>query len=135
MNKYKQYFALEADAIKRGFTFERSEIISDFTSGRKDGLTQLTPHEYNELIRWMQRTFSTGYTPEQIKANLMRRKIISMFRKMGWHENGQADMERIYAWVVKYGYLKKRMNDYTYAELPALVTQVEKVLQSYIESV
>ena len=66
--------------------------------------------------------------PQKDASNKIRRKIIALFAKMGYlNDDGSVDMGRIYAWVKKYGYLKKNLNEYTQKELPVLVTQSEKV--------
>jgi len=67
-------------------------------------------------------------------ADLMRKKIISCCREMGWHKSGKADMLRIEAWVMKFGYMHKKLNDYTVQELPQLVTQAENMKRSYLAS-
>jgi hypothetical protein len=44
-------------------------------------------------------------------------------------------MQRIYAWVEKYGYLHKHLNKYTYEELPKLVSQAEQCYYSFLKTV
>ncbi|MBA9078961.1 hypothetical protein [Rufibacter quisquiliarum] len=64
----------------------------------------------------------------------MRKKIISMAHKMRWQIDGtKVDIARIDAWCRKYGAPAKGFNDYTYNELPKLVTQFGKVYKSYLE--
>lgn len=133
-SKYSAFFRIHKRIQDTGITIERSEIISDFTNGNKQSLQQLTPWEYNELLNWLNRTFPVGVYPPVSQLNVMRRKIISLFRKMGYQEKGKADMERIYAWVLKYGLLKKPFNQYSFDELPQLVTQVESMYKKYLNS-
>lgn len=132
MSQYSRYFALEKKLIGIIPGFERAEIIADFTDNKKRSIKDLTPHEYNEFVNWLQKTF---ITPAEVKSDNMRKKIISMFFRMGYVVNGQSDMPRIYSWTEKYGYLKKPLNSYSYTELPALVSQVEKVYKSHLNSI
>lgn len=70
-----------------------------------------------------------------VKADKMRKKIIANCRQAGMSINGIADMQRIYAWVLKYGHAKKELNKYTWAELPQLINQSEALLKSYLKHV
>lgn len=70
-----------------------------------------------------------------VKADKMRKKIIANCRQAGMSINGVADMERIYAWVLKYGHAKKELNKYTWHELPQLINQSEALLKSYLKRV
>lgn len=140
MSNFKTYFAIEKKIKAQGFDIEREDIISQFTEGKKSGLSTLTPTEYRELIKWMNGRFPSEKTvktptPAQAKINLQRRKIISIFRQMGYEQNGKADMARIYKWVEDYGYLKKPLNKYQLNEIPRLVYQAEKVLESFVKSI
>lgn len=130
---YKTYFAIEKKIKAQGFNFERRDIIQQFTNGKKSGLSQLTHFEYAEFIRWLNRTYpSEQKSTTDDQCQLMRRKIIALFRKMGYTNNDKADMQRIEEWCVKYGKFKKKLNAHPYEELTALVTQVESVYKSYI---
>jgi len=135
MNNYKTYFAIEKKLHLQGVHFERSEIIADFTNGQKNSLKQLTDWEYNELIRRLNSTMSQQLPKYDVNNPLQkqRRKVIALLCKVGMLKNDTADMPRIYAWVRQYGYLHKNFNDYTYEEIPKLVTQAEKFYKSHIE--
>ena len=69
----------------------------------------------------------------------MRKRILSICYSIGWtrfnieKRRHEVDMERLEAWLLKYGYLHKPLNDYTYMELPELVTQAERVLLSTLD--
>lgn len=131
-NRFAAYFAIENRLINAGIKQERSELIMDFTKDQKRSLTELSAWEYNEFLNWLNRLFPSKATEDEVSRNNQRRKIISLFRKMGWQFGGKADMERIYAWVIKYGYLDKPLNEYTYQELPKLVTQVETIYTKFL---
>jgi hypothetical protein len=130
MNNFAKYFAIESNLKKIGFDGDRSVLIDSFTSGRKDGLKQLTDWEYKEFIEWLSTQYPAQTSTELLACDIMRKKIISLLRKIGYAKDGRADMPAIYAWVLKYGYLKKPLMDYTHSELPKLVTQAETFYKS-----
>ncbi|HRO75768.1 MAG TPA: hypothetical protein PLP27_06450 [Crocinitomicaceae bacterium] len=133
---FAQYFAIEKRLRGQGLDLDRSEVVSRFTDGKKNSLTALTPHEYRELINWLNKTFAVvSSTPNQIdKLQLQRRKIIAMLCKIGYiDQNGKPDMLRIYAWVEIHGYKHIHLNRYTEQDIPKLVTQAEKFYKSHIE--
>jgi hypothetical protein len=70
-----------------------------------------------------------------IKADKMRKKVIANCRQAGMSINGKADMDRINAWVLKYGQSKKELNKYTWHELPTLINQSEALLKHYLKRV
>lgn len=135
-NRFAQYFAIEKRILEEGYVVTREKLISDFTDNRKKGLKELTEVEYLFFIHWLQQNYPAPLnapnpmTGEQMGLDLMRKKIIALFRKMGYNIGNEADMKRIYSWVNKYGYLKKKLNEYTADELPMLVSQVERVYKS-----
>jgi hypothetical protein len=91
----------------------------------------MTNQEAKELVHYLE-NINTADDP----ADRMRKKIISLAREMGWElrttAGKAADMDRIKNWVMKYGYLKKPLNDYTINELPRLVTQFEHVYRDFL---
>lgn len=69
------------------------------------------------------------------KANQMRRKILAMAHRLQWeHEDGRVNIERVDNWCNHSGYLKKPLNQYSYDELPKLVSQFKEVYKSYIRT-
>lgn len=138
-NKYAAYFALEtAVLVKTKNTLDRSDIISDFTNGSKNSLTDLTPVEYRNLLQWIKTTFKVTETADwqNTPENKMRRKIIGYFKSMHYTTtDGKADMNRINDWCVKYSLTHKRLNENDRAELVKIVGQVDRVYKSFIQSV
>lgn len=138
-NKFAQFFAIEKRMRTQGYDGTRSGLIMEFTHDRKNSLRELSDTEYRVFILWLQQTFPESLnepypqSKEAAQCDLMRKKMIHLFRTIGYNEAGSADMERIYAWVLKYGYLKKRLMEYNSAELPKLVSQVEKYYNSTLE--
>lgn len=114
-----------------GKAAHKKELVSSFTSGRSDSSRDMTDQEARDLISYLE-----GSKTAPDPADRMRKKIISMAREIGWEmrtaKGKVADIERIKNWVLKYGYLKKPLNDYGINELPRLVTQFEQVYKDFL---
>jgi hypothetical protein len=133
---YSAYFAKEKELKAKGFDFERSELVEQFTAGRKNGLSQLSHFEYAEFLRWLNSAFQQATNTEAKKCNQMRRKIIALFHKMGYKlENGNIDMQHVNDWCVKYGHKHKELNSYNYNELCDLLTQAESCYKSFLKAI
>lgn len=112
----------------------KHELVYQFSDGRTESSRQLYDDECRQLIHFLQSKINAS--PNQVKADRMRKKIISFFIKQGYTlESGKVDMNRVYAWVLKYGYLHQPLNQYTHLQLPALVTQAEKAYNSFLDSI
>ncbi len=68
--------------------------------------------------------------------NQQHLKILSLCKQIGWVKLSPtitrkpvADIERLGAWILKYGHIKKRLLDYSPAETTKLINQLEKVLE------
>jgi hypothetical protein len=97
-------------------------MLLGFTGNRTDNISDLYKGEAISLIRHLKET-----DPEERKAEVMRRKIISRAYEMGWiTHNGKIDMKRIDEWCKNFSYLKKKLNQYQYKELPLLVSVFEE---------
>jgi hypothetical protein len=115
----------------------KRELIRQYSDGRTDSTAQLDAMEAFKLISDLQK--KVRLTPEEMRSDVMRKKIISMAREMGHVkiEDGRAkaDMQHIDEWCKKYGYLHKGLNKYSYEELPRLVSQYEQVYNDFISKV
>lgn len=133
-------------------------LVESFSNGRATSSTELKDHEAIELIKYLKAELRkqqasagpqhisqaipklTASTPAQ-QANTMRKKIIALAHQMGWSSihpssgNKIADMPRINAWAVKYGYLHKELNEYTIEELPKLVTQFQNLYNTFLKAI
>lgn len=138
---YRVYFALEKRLRDMGNNIERKELIEDFTEGKKSSLKELSAQQYRELCNWITQTFKLNETQaksdwQNSPENQMRRKIITLFIKMGYTTaSGKIDLEKLDKWAEQYGHLKKPLNKYNRLELPKLVSQAEAVYYSFIKSV
>lgn len=134
----KQYFAI-AKRVQNshGIELNRAECISDFTNGKKDGLSQLTAYEKITFIEHLNIMYPSN-TQDRISTpdNTMRRKIFSYFHKMGYaaSKTNKIPIKRIDDWCVKHGRYHKKLNAHNPMELGYLVTQVEKYYTSYIST-
>ena len=114
----------------------KADLVHETTAGRTESSRELSLDEANALISKLKTMLPPReyHTPEA----RMRRKIIGIFRQMGWEKPGQhgkpkADMKRIYAWVKRYGtQAPQGLNDYTSEELVGLVTQVQILKKKWI---
>jgi site-specific DNA-adenine methylase len=153
---YSSYFAAQSVLKKMGFDIERAEVISEVTNNRKSSLKELTPFEYRELVNHLNRIIANSKSAthdapyqsvsasgpqsainqdwQSTPENIMRRKILALFYKMNYRSNGKTDVNRVNEWSLKYGRFKKPLNKHTREELTQLVSQVEKVYQSFIET-
>lgn len=130
---FGQMMKLLTEKDKQGY---RHNYAYKASNGRTESTKELTFAEIAAIIKAL-----SNETPEEQASDTMRKKIISMAREMGWEywciikQKEVADMPRIKKWCVQYGYLHKDINKYTYAELPALVTQFEAVYTSFLSGI
>jgi len=125
-NKQLQY--LTSLMTKQQMLGYSSELALKVSNQRVFEMQSLTSLEASNLIKLLQNSDSKA-----VQSDTMRKKMISMAREMGWvlvkdnPTNGtpmlEANMERINNWCKQYGYLHKTLNQYTFEELPKLVSQ------------
>ncbi len=134
MSTYKRFFSLWNQG-KRSPNWpytDHSELVSEFTEGKTDSLRRLNERE---LYRLEDRLAELIAGPATQAAQRMRRKVIAILAARGViNAQGKPDMPHVYAWVRKYGYLKKDLNAYTVHELPKLVTQAERIMESDLKA-
>ncbi|MBN9293766.1 MAG: hypothetical protein J0G96_07295 [Flavobacteriia bacterium] len=141
MTDFSTYFAIEKTLQAQGYDVDRTEVIQQFTDGRKSGLRELSSAEYSALIIWLNKSFTSAGARASGKQHAVdqltkqRRKIIALLCKIGYVKNDKADMPRIYSWVLSHGYLHKPFNQYSLNEIPRLVTQAEKFYKSHIDRI
>lgn len=114
-----------------GMTTQKRNLVFGFTNGRTEHSSEMLTTEADELIKYLK---SQDNTVEA--ANKMRRKIIAMCHRLHWTtEPGKVDMKRLDNWCRDKSYLKKGLNDYTYNELPKLVSQFTELYKYYLTQV
>lgn len=116
-------------------TAYKIDIMDQFCSDGRyiSSSKELYYEEANNIIIYLNAQLTL--TPEFRSMDLMRKKVIGCCRQMGWEKAGKADMNRINAWVEKYGHAKKDLMKYDAKELSKLVTQAENMRDSYLEGI
>lgn len=108
------------------------DLAYSFSDGRTESVSMMYGHEAWALISHLEE--DNGSQPKPLVK--MQRKILSLAHEQQWKKpDGKIDMSRVNKWSINYGYLHKSFNDYTEAELPALVTQFEKMYVKHLKSV
>lgn len=134
---------------KLKLTHHKAEMIGGATNGRTESSKELYTHEAAELIQQLQAmaTPSPSKGGEQARTwqpkagEQQRRKIIAIAHNMGWYLppsgglRGAVDMNRINQWCIKFGFGHKKLNDYTAAELPKLVSIFESVYKQFLKGI
>jgi len=126
-----QIKCIQVMLTKLRLSSQRMSLIHGFSSGRTESLRELHVGEATDMIRYLK-----SQDPEEKAAEVMRRKIIAMAHEMKWELPGRKiDMRKLDGWMVNSSYLHKKLNQYLYSELPLLVTQFEKVYQSFLNGI
>lgn len=111
---------------------EKESIVKAFSGGRTKSVTNLKLNEAAALIGHLK-----SLDEYDNRSTKMRNKILSMAHEMRWRKQGteDIDMDHVNNWCIAKGYLHKKLDDYTYQELPKLVSQFEEVYKSYLKGV
>lgn len=117
---------------KTGLLNQKATLVFNVTKGRTESTKEMTWQETRLLINYLQ-----SQDPQAARANKMRRKMFSLAHEMQWHISGtqKVDGARLDAWCEKYGYLHKKLNSYTYLELPKLVSQFESLHKHFLTNI
>jgi hypothetical protein len=134
-----QIITINTLLTQKGLQQDKAVIITGASGGRCSSTRELTCEEARRLIIFLN---GKKTVENDDKGGRMRRHIIAMAHEMGWVKEvrvvsgstgaieSKRDYQDIHRWVTKYGYLHKPFNDYTYNELPKLVTQFKEVYRS-----
>jgi len=122
----------------------RHDLVKDVTHGRTENSADLTNLEADELISHLEKLVQKPHGPTRsgvdYKGQQQRRRILSLCYTIGWtiwSDKGQkhlVDWDRLNGWLIKYGYLHKPLNDYSYTELQRLIVQFENMATSILTS-
>lgn len=115
-----------------GLRDEKQNIVSAFTGGRTTHVSEMSSAEAAALIGHLKSLNNT-----EAGATRMRNKILSMAHEMNWRIEGtkRVSMQHVNNWCTSRSYLKKPLDNYTYNELPKLVSQFEEVYKSHLKAV
>ncbi|MEI6683449.1 MAG: hypothetical protein WCO44_12505 [Bacteroidota bacterium] len=122
----------------------RHDLVRSFTDGRTENSSELSDLEADELIRHLETLIKKPHGPTlsgvDYQGQQQRRRILSLCYNIGWvicneaSKKHQVDFTRLNSWMLKYGYMHKPLNNYSYQELPRLVTQFENMATSVLMS-
>lgn len=138
----KQLQHIHAALHRLGLLRHKADMVSSYTNGRTSSSREMTAAEAQEMLATL-----NDHQPDEDKRQKMVKHIIAMAHEMGWikesgvvsQESGvgtlkkKKDYSDLHAWVEKYGYLKKPLNKYSYAELPNLVTAFKNVYAAWLK--
>ncbi len=131
----EQIRAISAACAKMRFDKDtKAAMVESFSDGRCTSTKGLSREEARAML--MKLNDLQPADPAMLK---MKNKIFYYAHEMGWvkvNHNGKvvADGARVDDWCLKYSYLKKKLNNYTYAELPKLVSQFEAVYKHFLQT-
>lgn len=112
-----------------GLDAQKAILVSSFTKFRTESTKEMTFAEADDMIRYLQ-----GEANKDDGSNQMRRKILSVCHNLNWKKaDGKVDLDVLDQWCLNHSYLKKRLMEYTYKELPKLVTQVQSMYSSMLK--
>ncbi len=126
---------------QQGLLQHKPEIVESFSKGRTSSSRGLYMAEAKELIDHLLATKKDV----NVSSGLMK-KLFAMAFEMGWCPEEELVMadgsikrrknySRLHGWVEKYGYLKKPLRQYSYNELPKLVSIFEiNIYNPYIQN-
>lgn len=128
---------LHAIIGKLGIDKETKEnMIYNLTGGRTSSAGDLMFLEAKLLIETLQKQVQSmtstkaSFTPktkEELSNNKMRKAILSCCYTMHWTDNDGVDYERLDAFLLENGKVKKKLNDLTHEELVLVVTQFKQM--------
>jgi hypothetical protein len=114
----------------------KAALVFSFSNSRCISSKELSYQEAQNLIGYLEQqllVMKNGSSPHHTSANQMRRKLISICHNMKYElESGKVDMKRLDEWCRNKSYLKKPLMEYSYDELPKLVSQFQQVYVSFI---
>lgn len=110
-------------------------MVEGFSGGRCSSTTGLQHDEATDMIRHLYTLQPSGAETEKMKGKIMYYAHEMRWTKLNDKGKVVADGKRIDEWMSKYSYLKKKMNLYTYEELPKLVSQFELIYKSYLNKI
>lgn len=128
----QQLKAIHSAISKKGLKDSKKSIIKEASAERTESTKDLTYQEAQKLLMFL----NNDKTSEQQGIDKMIRKLMAMAYDIRWittyscvdadQVKTKKNYSQVYEWVKKYGYLKKELKNYSYSELPKLLTQFEQ---------
>jgi len=112
----------------------KANLVKQYTSERGTSTKDLHYEEADAMITDL--NGMQGGAKPQALINKKRRLLLYYAHQMSWYKEGRKlDMQRIDDWCEKSGYLHKKLNDYSLAELSKLIFQFEQVYIHHLNSI
>ena len=134
-----QLMAFNALLHRLSLAHHKAAMVSGATNGRTESSKELYSNEARDLIKELnQQQLRTDINADKISK--MCGKIMYYAHEMRWVKTNPAgktvaDGKRIDEWMIKFSYLKKKLNSYKYAELPKLVSQFQMLYKAFLKNV
>ena len=117
---------------------DKAVIVGGFSGGRCTSSKDLFYAEAEELIKHLK--VLSGQQTNNKPTAAMVGKILYYAHEIGWVKKNPtgkvvADVKRVDAWMIKYSYLHKKINAYSYLELPKLVIQFQTFYKYHLNKV
>lgn len=128
-----QISAIYGLLAKHGLREDKEKIIEQISGGRTSSTSSLY---FSEALSWI--SAMSKIQPdngEEAKKKKLLAKLFAMAHEIGWitveskvvgsNLTKVKNYTAVHNWVKSYGYLKKGLREYTYEQLPKLVTQFQ----------
>jgi len=119
-----------------GLLEKKEEIVKHICGGRTSSLRELEAVELEMILTLIQTQVKENFS---IYArfdfnNKQHKYILSLAHQLGWEaSNGYVCLQRLGAWIKKYGHLHKPLKFYNTVELQKLIIQLENTVYSYVK--
>lgn len=123
-----------ATMLKELDLFDDRYRVAGDVIGQRKGLKDMDPEELKQIYMHCISEGASPVTDTLTPEDRQRRKIISLFRTIGFEKDGKADLTRIKKYIKEVGFAKKGLYEYSALELPKLVTQIELIVNKEIAS-
>lgn len=134
-----QIIAINVAINKKGLADEKRKMIGDASNGRVTSTKDLSFDEAHSLLMFL----NADTDNNQVKLDRQVRKLFAIAYDLKWIKEvsvigkggkleKKKDFSVVYQWVKQYGYLKKELREYNEKELPALITQLQRVAGYYL---
>jgi hypothetical protein len=130
-----QIKALRATLHALDIVEDKEALVLQYTNNRTSSLREMQYAEAKAMLIALNPNPKPKAVDDSVKR--MRGRITAMAHELGWvSKNGQAyNYQKLDDWMLTHSYLKKRIFDYTKAELPKLVSQVSMLLKNNLKSI
>jgi hypothetical protein len=126
-----QIKALRATLTALDIVEDKEALVLQYTNNRTSSLREMHFAEAKAMLIALNPNPKPKAVDPSVKK--MRGRITAMAHELGWVTG--KDYSKLDSWMLTHSYLKKRIFDYTKAELPKLVSQVSMLLKNNLKSI